>query len=76
VVSFTVEGVDPASISYHLDRDFDISVRVGLHCAPLAHKTIGTYPDGTVRVSPGFFNTEKDIEAFIKALHITISQLS
>ena len=76
VVSFTVEGVDPASISYHLDRDFDISVRVGLHCAPLAHKTIGTYPDGTVRVSPGFFNTEDDIEVFIKALHTTISQLS
>lgn len=74
VVSFTVDGIDPATIGFRLDNDFDISVRVGLHCAPLAHKTIGTYPGGTVRVSPGYFNTEDDIDAFIKALQTIVSR--
>jgi cysteine desulfurase / selenocysteine lyase len=68
VVSFTVAGHDPAEIGFQLDRDYDISVRVGLHCAFSAHKTLGTYPTGTVRVSPGYFNSEGDIDAFLKAL--------
>jgi cysteine desulfurase/selenocysteine lyase len=45
-----------------LDAEYDILVRTGLHCAPLAHQTLGTYPEGTVRVSPGYFNTFEDIE--------------
>lgn len=69
VVSFTVAGMDPATVGFLLDRDFDISVRVGLHCAPMAHQTIKTFPEGTVRVSPGYFNTEDDINALISALH-------
>jgi cysteine desulfurase / selenocysteine lyase len=68
VVSFTVAGRDPSSIGFHLDRDFDICVRVGLHCAFSAHKTIGTFPGGTVRVSPGYFNTDEEIELFLRAL--------
>jgi selenocysteine lyase/cysteine desulfurase len=68
VVSFTVAGHDPATIGFRLDREFGISVRVGLHCAPLAHETIGTFPEGTVRVSPGLFNTEEDILRFIAAV--------
>jgi selenocysteine lyase/cysteine desulfurase len=68
VVSFTMDGIDPAEVGFRLDQDFDISVRVGLHCAPDAHRTIGTYPRGTVRVSPGFFTTEEDIAAFLHAL--------
>ncbi|NVN99006.1 MAG: aminotransferase class V-fold PLP-dependent enzyme [Geobacteraceae bacterium] len=68
VVSFTLNGVDSSVIGYTLDRDFDISVRVGLHCAPLAHRTIGTFPEGTVRVSPGAFNTEDQIDCFIAAM--------
>jgi cysteine desulfurase/selenocysteine lyase len=67
-VSFIAEGFDPSAVGFALDGEYDICVRVGLHCAPEAHKTIGTYPEGTVRVSPGFFNTEEDIEAFLKAL--------
>ncbi len=67
-VSFTIQGLDPSEIGFTLDRDYDISVRVGLHCAPDAHKTIGTYPQGTVRVSPGFFNSEKEIEIFLDAV--------
>lgn len=67
-LSFTIEGLDPSDIGFALDTEFDISVRVGLHCAPGAHKTIGTYPLGTVRVSPGFFNTEEEIETFVSAV--------
>jgi cysteine desulfurase/selenocysteine lyase len=67
-VSFTVTGHDPAQIGFRLDREYDISVRVGLHCAPQAHRTIGTFPGGTIRVSPGYFNTEQDIEIFLRAL--------
>jgi cysteine desulfurase family protein len=73
VVSFTVAGFDPARIGFHLDRDYAIGVRVGLHCAFSAHKTIGTYPEGTVRVSPGYFNTDDDIEAFLKAVHAIVT---
>lgn len=68
VVSFTLRGADPSAIGFTLDRDFDIAVRVGLHCAPLAHRTIGTFPEGTVRVSPGVFNTEDDIDCFLAAM--------
>jgi cysteine desulfurase / selenocysteine lyase len=68
VVSFTAAGLDPAEIGYRLDSEFDIAVRVGLHCAPSAHRTIGTFPGGSVRVSPGYFNSGDDIEIFLSAL--------
>ena len=73
VVSFTVAGCDPSRIGFHLDRDHDISVRVGLHCAFSAHKTIGTYPEGTVRVSPGYFNTAEEIDVFLKAVRTIVT---
>lgn len=68
VVSLTLAGRDCAEIGYLLDSRYDIQVRVGLHCSPAAHRTIGTYPTGTVRVSPGYFNTENDIDAFLEAI--------
>jgi cysteine desulfurase / selenocysteine lyase len=68
VVSFTVDGHDPAQVGFLLDREYDISVRVGLHCAVSAHKTIGTYPGGTVRVSPGLFTTAGEVETFLSAM--------
>jgi selenocysteine lyase/cysteine desulfurase len=74
VVSFTVAGYDPSQIGFHLDRDYGISVRVGLHCAPLAHQTIGTYPGGTVRVSPGWFTTTREIDLFLQALHTIVKR--
>jgi cysteine desulfurase / selenocysteine lyase len=67
-VSFTATGLDPAEIGFRLDSEFDIAVRVGLHCAPEAHRTIGTFPGGAVRVSPGYFNSGQDIELFLRAL--------
>ena len=51
-----------------LDGDYDILVRVGLHCAPLAHKTLGTFPDGSVRMSMGYFNTLEEMELTAAAL--------
>lgn len=68
VISFTLSNLTPAEIAFNLDRHHDIMVRVGLHCAPLAHKTIGTFPQGTVRLAPGFFNTIQEMEKVIRAI--------
>lgn len=75
-VSFTVEGRDPAEIGFLLDDEYGICVRTGLHCAPEAHRTIGTLPSGTIRVSPGLFNAEKDIDALLTALEKIIGERS
>lgn len=55
------EGVSPAHAGKTLGKDHDIFVRVGLHCAPLAHRTLGTYPEGTVRLSMGYYNTMEEM---------------
>jgi cysteine desulfurase / selenocysteine lyase len=68
VVSFNLEGIPCDSVGAILDSAFEIQVRSGLHCAPFAHMAAGTYPAGTVRVSPGYFNTEADIETLILAV--------
>lgn len=68
IVSLNVRNLSPAEVGAILDSSFDIAVRTGLHCAPLAHKSIGTFPDGTVRISPGYFNTDDEIEKTITAL--------
>lgn len=68
VVSFTIDGVSPSEISYRLDEEFGILARPGLHCAPSAHRTIGTFPEGTVRFSFGYFTTEEEIKIAIKAI--------
>lgn len=62
------EGLTPQDLGAILDGSFDIAVRPGLHCAPYAHKAIGTFPDGTLRLSPGPFTTEAEIDAFLHAL--------
>ncbi|MEA3361312.1 MAG: aminotransferase class V-fold PLP-dependent enzyme [Thermodesulfobacteriota bacterium] len=56
------EGTPVADVGNILNSEFDIFIRAGLHCAPLAHKTLGTFPEGTVRFSMGYFNTLKDVE--------------
>jgi cysteine desulfurase family protein len=68
VVSVSVRGAAPARVARFLDEAHGIAVRAGLHCAPGAHQTIGTFPTGTVRVSPGPFTTEADIDACATAL--------
>lgn len=69
VVSIAIDGMDPASIAYELESTYHIMTRVGLHCAPRAHQTLGTYPEGTVRFSFGYANTHKDVESALSALH-------
>ena len=68
VVSFNLEDFDPAELDLRLNEDFGISARVGLQCAPTAHKTIGTFPRGTVRFSLGPFTTVDDIDYAIGAV--------
>ena len=69
-VSFNCRDLDPAEIGFRLDNEYDIMVRVGLHCAPDAHRTIGTFPRGTIRVSPGCFNTSAEIVQLVDALSL------
>ncbi|MBN2225225.1 MAG: aminotransferase class V-fold PLP-dependent enzyme [Deltaproteobacteria bacterium] len=67
-VSFRIAGIDNGITARRLSEEFDIMCRPGLHCAPRAHKTIGTFPGGTVRLSIGPFNTEADIDAALSAV--------
>lgn len=68
VVSIQTLDEDMASAAWHLDHDYHIMTRVGLHCAPNAHKTLGTYPAGTIRFSFGPQNTNNEIDFCIRAL--------
>jgi len=68
IVSFNIDGLKPSDIGYKLDKEFGIMARVGLHCAPIAHKTIGTFPEGTVRFSLSYFNKHKEIDYTVQAL--------
>ncbi len=68
VVSFNLKGRDGAHLGFALDEEYDIAVRVGLHCAPDAHKALGSFPGGTLRASFGPFNTVGDAEALVRAL--------
>jgi len=68
VVSFNVKGYQPGEVGTILDQAFDIKVRAGLQCAPSAHKTLGTFPSGTVRLSPGYLNMVKEIELTVEAV--------
>ncbi len=68
VVSFGLEGMDPAEVGGFLEEAMGIQVRVGLHCSPLSHRTIGSFPEGTVRVSPGLFNTGDDILSLVDGI--------
>lgn len=70
VISLKVSGKSESEVAQRLDRDFHIMVRAGLHCAPAAHRAIGTFAEGTVRFSFGFFNTEADVTACLAALEI------
>lgn len=68
IVSIRSQKVDQSELAYLLDTNYNIMTRVGLHCAPNAHKILGTYPEGTVRISFGFNNNEADVRALVKAL--------
>jgi cysteine desulfurase family protein len=67
-ISINIKGLEASEVGFRLDRDFDIMTRVGLHCNPGAHQTIGTFPHGTVRLSMGYFNTQEEVGQVVTAL--------
>ncbi|MBI2186734.1 MAG: aminotransferase class V-fold PLP-dependent enzyme [Acidobacteria bacterium] len=68
IVSFSVAGASPSEVGLLLDESFGILARTGLHCAPAAHRTLGTFPTGTVRFGFGWFNTAAEVDAAIDAV--------
>jgi cysteine desulfurase family protein len=67
-VSFNIAGMEPSEVGLLLDEEYGILCRVGLHCAPAAHKIIGTFPTGTVRFGLGAFNTQGEVDAAVAAV--------
>ncbi len=67
-LSFRSDALPAAELGGILDQAFDIAIRPGLHCAPYIHRALGTFPEGAVRVSPGIFNKEEDIDQLAGAL--------
>jgi cysteine desulfurase / selenocysteine lyase len=67
-ISFRSESLSAVEVGGILDQAFDIAIRPGLHCAPYVHRAQSTFPDGTIRVSSGVFNTAQDIDALADAL--------
>jgi len=67
-VSFNIAGMEPSEVGLRLDEEYGIMCRVGLHCAPAAHRTLGTFPQGTVRFGLGCFNTAMEVEMAVGAV--------
>ncbi|MDO5407779.1 MAG: aminotransferase class V-fold PLP-dependent enzyme [Eubacteriales bacterium] len=74
VVSIQTTAMDPAEAAFELDDRYGIMTRVGLHCAPSAHKTLGTFPTGTIRFSFGWWNTAAEVDHALKALETIIGK--
>ncbi len=70
VVSFTVAGKRVSEVGGRLDEEFGVLCRVGLHCAPAAHRTLGTFPEGTVRFAPGVLTTREEIQTAVHAVEV------
>ncbi len=73
-VSLDFNRIDNAEVSFLLDSEYGIMTRCGLHCAPLAHQTLGTYPQGTVRFAFGHENTEEEVEYAANAIREILEQ--
>jgi cysteine desulfurase family protein len=74
VVSFSLKNITPSDAALYFEEKWGIMCRPGLHCAPAAHKTIGTFSQGTVRFSFGFFHSEKDIDNAASAVRDLIQK--
>lgn len=70
IVSFNLKNLSSSEVSQILSEKYEIMTRPGLHCSPAAHRTLGTFPEGTVRVSLSYLNTEKEIDQLVTALKI------
>ncbi|MHB1295721.1 MAG: aminotransferase class V-fold PLP-dependent enzyme [Anaerolineae bacterium] len=73
-VSFTIDGLRVSEVGLWLDEERQILARVGLHCAPAAHKTLGTFPEGAVRLSAGPMTTADEIDAALAAVKAVAAQ--
>lgn len=73
-VSFNITGRQPSEVGLHLDGRYEIMCRVGLHCAPAAHRTLGTFPGGTVRFGLAAFNTAAEVERALEAVAALMGQ--
>lgn len=73
VLSFTIDGMDNGEVAARLESEFCILCRVGLHCAPAAHKSQGTYPNGTIRFSLNYFLTIEDVDFVIESVRKLVS---
>ncbi|MNC19759.1 putative cysteine desulfurase [compost metagenome] len=69
IVAFRLAGTDPSEVAFILDQSFQIAVRAGYHCTPLAHQSAGTTDTGAVRASVGYFTTEADVDVLVSAVH-------
>jgi cysteine desulfurase family protein len=67
-LSFNIDGMAPSEVGLRLDDEYGVMCRVGLHCSPAAHKTMGTFPAGTVRFGLGAFNTVDEVSAAVEAV--------
>ena len=68
VITINIGNMDSGEITFLLDSEYDIATRSGIHCAPLAHQTLGTLEQGAVRFSIGYFTSQKDLEKLEEAL--------
>lgn len=74
LVSFRVEGFSSSTVGEGLDEEYDIMTRVGLHCSPWAHQSLGTFPEGTVRVSLGYLNRDEEIDYLLSSLNKMVEE--
>lgn len=68
IIAFNIAGRPCSDVAQRLDDDFGVLCRPGLHCAPAAHRTLGTFPGGTLRFSPGIFTSDADVDAAVAAV--------
>ena len=68
IMSFNIKGIAPEDVGYILENSFKVIVRTGLHCAPLIHKSLGSFPLGSVRVSLSYFTNEEELDFFSNSL--------
>ena len=74
MVSIQLLDQDIAGAAWELDETYGIMTRVGLHCAPSAHQTLGTYPTGTIRFSFGWWNNEEEVDQALHALSLVLER--
>lgn len=75
VIAINIGNLDSGEISFLLDSEYDIATRPGIHCSPLAHKTIGSLKQGAVRFSIGYFNAKEEIDITIDALKSIVESM-